>query len=59
MSDHQDSQEIAHLEQVNKQLTTSLARCRLLLADCRTKLAANSNDKDVGDPDAEAEPHSA
>jgi hypothetical protein len=38
-----DKQEIAQLEQVNAQLTNSLERCRELLADCRSKLAANTN----------------
>lgn len=29
---------------VNAQLTESLERCRDLVADCRSKLAANSNE---------------
>jgi hypothetical protein len=51
MSDQQDNQEIAHLNRVNSELTASLKRCRVLLDDCRAKLAANSNEPDVGDND--------
>jgi hypothetical protein len=43
MSEQEDKPEIAALEQVNAELSSSLARCRALLRDCRTKLAANSN----------------
>lgn len=43
MSDQQDKQEIAELEQLNAELTRSLVRCRKLLFDCRSQLAANSN----------------
>lgn len=39
----QDKQEIADLERMNAELTTSLDRCRELLSDCRSHLAANSN----------------
>lgn len=31
---------------MNQQLKESLARCRFMLADARSKLAANSNEKD-------------
>jgi hypothetical protein len=42
--DHRDDkQEIAHLQEMNQQLTASLGRCRSLLDACRSKLAANSN----------------
>jgi hypothetical protein len=44
MSDLNDNQEGAHLEQVNAELRQSLRRCRVLLEDCRSKLAANSNE---------------
>ena len=53
VSDQQDKQEIAQLERVNSELTDSLERCRALLRDCRTKLAANSNDD--GDDSADEE----
>jgi hypothetical protein len=43
VSAQQDKQDIAHLKQVNAELTASLQRCRELLLDCRSKLAANSN----------------
>jgi hypothetical protein len=39
-----DKEKIAHLEQVNEQLEDSLARCREMLNDYRSKLAANVND---------------
>jgi hypothetical protein len=51
MSDQQDSQEVAHLTRVNAELTASLKRCRVLLDDCRSRLAANSNEPDASDND--------
>ena len=44
MSDQQDNSEIARLKQVNAELTRGLDRCRALVDDCRSKLAANSNE---------------
>ena len=44
-----NDQEIAELERLNAKLSDSLKRCRLILADCQSKLASNSNA-----PDAEA-----
>jgi len=35
---------------LNDQLTASIGRCRFLLNDCRSKLAANSNDKQAAGP---------
>lgn len=56
MSDQQDSEESAQLRRVNADLTRSLKRCRVLLDDCRAKLAANSNDPTGFDnDDAEVE----
>jgi hypothetical protein len=43
MTDQQDKQETAELKQLNAELTRSLARCRKLLFDCRSQLAANCN----------------
>jgi len=51
MSDQQDSKQIAHLEQVNAELSRSLKRCRFLLDDCRSKLAANSNEPHTANED--------
>ena len=45
MSDKQDKDERAELTRVNEQLKESLARCRFMLADARSKLAANANDQ--------------
>ena len=45
MIDPKDRQDIAQLDKLNDQLTASIGRCRFLLNDCRSKLAANSNDK--------------
>ena len=62
MFDQPDSQEMAHLKKVNSELTASLKRCRVLLDDCRSKLAANSNDPEEFDHDvdrADAESDSA
>jgi hypothetical protein len=55
MSDQQDNQELAQLTQVNADLTASLKRCRVLLDDCRAKLAANSNEPETGANDDEDE----
>jgi hypothetical protein len=44
LSDQQDNSEIARLLEVNADLTRSLERCRELVNDCRSKLAANSNE---------------
>lgn len=43
MADQQDKQEVAELERLNAELAQSLRRCRKLLFDCRSQLAANSN----------------
>ena len=51
MSDQQDSEETAQLRRVNADLTRSLKRCRVLLDDCRAKLAANSNEPMAFDND--------
>ena len=56
MSDQQDSEDIAQLRRVNADLTRGLKRCRVLLDDCRARLAANSNDPTGFDnDDAEVE----
>jgi hypothetical protein len=44
--DGQDQdKEIAELERMNARLADSLDRCRRILADCQSKLAANANDE--------------
>jgi hypothetical protein len=53
VSDQLDSQDVSHLREVNAELTRSLKRCRVLLDDCRAKLAANSNDPTAFDNDDE------
>ena len=55
MSDQQDNEEINHLAEVNAELTRSLKRCRVLLEDCRAKLAANSNDPESANEDQESD----
>lgn len=50
MTDPDDREDIAQLDKLNDQLTASIDRCRFLLDDCRSKLAANSNDKDGAGP---------
>jgi hypothetical protein len=40
----QTDNETGHLLQVNSDLRASLKRCRVLLDECRSKLAANSNE---------------
>ena len=51
MSDQQDSEETAQLRRINADLMRSLKRCRVLLDDCRAKLAANSNEPMAFDND--------
>jgi hypothetical protein len=58
VSDQQDNEEIVHLKQVNVELTRSLRRCRELVVDCRTKLAANSNEPFMFDNDDEKDDES-
>lgn len=45
MPTDQDKQELDRVREANEQLTASLKRCRSLLDDCRSKLAANSNEE--------------
>jgi hypothetical protein len=54
VSEQKDKQDITALEQVNAELSDSLDRCRALLRDCRTKLAANSNDEDGEESEADS-----
>ena len=58
MSHQQDNSEIARLRKVNADLTRSLDRCRELVADCRSKLAANSNEPMLFDNDDDEEEES-
>jgi len=51
MSDQRDTEETRNLAHVNAELTRSLKRCRVLLDDCRSKLAANSNEPEVANDD--------
>jgi hypothetical protein len=51
VSDQQDSEETAQLRRINADLMRSLKRCRVLLDDCRAKLAANSNEPTAFDID--------
>ena len=55
MSDQVDHEKVSELRQVNADLNRSLRRCRVLLDDCRAKLAANSNDRTAFDNDDEGE----
>jgi hypothetical protein len=52
MSD-KDKSEIARLEEVNERLEDSLDRCRELLKEYRSKLAANANDEPEPDEDGQ------
>ena len=58
MSDQQDNSETVRLKKVNAELTRSLDRCRELVEDCRSKLAANSNEPMIFDNDDEEEDES-
>ena len=55
MSDQSDNQDANQLSRVNAELTQSLKRCRLLLNECRSKLAANSNEPESLDSDETAQ----
>ncbi len=44
MASRRDKQDLEKLEQANAELSASLSKCRELLADCRSKLVANTND---------------
>jgi hypothetical protein len=50
VSSQTDKQEIAQLQRANAELTQSLERCRELVAECRSKLAANSNLREGEEP---------
>ena len=57
MSDDDEPQGFPRLEEVNEQLNSSLERCRDLLKQHRTQLAANANDPDGPDePEEGPEP---
>jgi hypothetical protein len=43
-SDRPNARSGADLERVNAELRSSLEKCRTLLAECRSKLAANEDD---------------
>lgn len=53
MSIEEDREEAAHLDRMNAELERSLKRCRRLLFDCRSQLAANSNLPELLDEDDE------
>jgi hypothetical protein len=50
VSDQQDTEETARVAKASAELAHSLKRCRVLLDDCRSKLAANSNEPADSDP---------
>lgn len=51
MTDPEDRQDSSELDELNEQLSASIDRCRFLLDDCRSKLAANSNNKNAAEED--------
>jgi hypothetical protein len=44
MINQDDKQELIRLERINEKLSESLEKCRSLLDECRSKLAANGNE---------------
>jgi hypothetical protein len=48
--DRKNKERGANLEEVNAQLRKSLEHCRELLAECRTKLAANDDERHAEGP---------
>jgi hypothetical protein len=55
VSEQQDKSDFGQLERINAELSASLRSCRAILHDCQQKLAANSNDLDLGRDDKDAE----
>ena len=55
MPNQRDKQETVELEQLDTELTRSLERCRKLLFDFRSDLAANSNMPELLDVQIEEE----
>ena len=55
MTGDDDKQRIARLEQVNEELEKSLGRCRKMLDEYRSKLAANLNDEPGADEDEQTQ----
>ena len=51
----QDRSDFDELERINAELSASLSSCRAILRDCKQKLAANSNEAEVGLDDEDAE----
>jgi hypothetical protein len=54
VSEQQNRQEFAELEQVNAELTRSLKRCHTMVDDYRSKFA-NSNNPEAANEDGEQE----
>jgi hypothetical protein len=53
MPDDTEKEQVARLERLNAELSDSLQRCRRLLHDYQSRLAANSNEASVADGDGE------
>ena len=53
MSDKDESEEVARLERLNQELSSSLKRCRTMLHDYEAMLAANSNEPAAREEDQE------
>lgn len=54
MPSQDDKQEVADLQRLNENLSQSLEHCRELLAQCRSQLAANSNETAAFREDSDA-----
>jgi hypothetical protein len=46
-----DKQELVRLERLNEELSDSLEKCRSLLDEARSKLAANGNEPEAAEKD--------
>jgi hypothetical protein len=46
-----DKQELVRLERLNEELSDSLEKCRSLLDEARSKLAANGNEPETAEED--------
>ena len=46
-----DKQELVRLERINEDLSDSLEKCRSLLDEARSKLAANGNEPETAEED--------
>lgn len=50
----ENENEVARLRELNSELESSIKRCRVILNDCRKRLAANTNAPESPESDEES-----